>query len=320
MSEVRRVRFEAVSVPELLHFAFRFLPGNENSPETSLRLSPACGSRGSCVVRVRCVCGLQTSHGPATQRRGKVKRKAVVGRECGGHGFHFYTATNARQAIFRPITVPPTKCPVCRQSNRGGRRHVLPQSLGTGAAQLLTCTGERRSDAVFGNADRGADLLVAQTFEVIEAHDTGLVVEQAFEQTLDFVAIGHALFVMAVGGDLGDAAQRKPAQRFLLQELTHADATGDDCDVRRKAALAAEVAEHREVLPHDCHEDIGAEVFPILGGKLNAARLSGMVDDVCHQAQKPVDEIFPSSRLARETAVEQVLVDLRKRHLVIREK
>ena len=39
-----------------------------------------------------------------------------------------------------------------------------------------------------------------------------------------------------------------------------------------------------------------------------------MIDDVNDQTQKPIDEVFPGVRLPGETALQELSVDIGKRH------
>lgn len=200
-----------------------------------------------------------------------------------------------------------------RPTGSSKRREIARLTqLRPAVAQLFAAAGESRADAVFGHARGEADLLVAAAFEMKQPHDAGLVAVEMLQQAFDLVAIGDALFVSTVHFRFADAGKRKSAERFLLQHFADDDSPSDDGQVGRQAAFATEVPQHAEIVFQKGEKDVGAKVFAILRGELNASRLRRVVDDVRDETEIEVDEIFPSPRFAGQAAIEKIAVEIGK--------
>ena len=106
----------------------------------------------------------------------------------------------------------------------------------------------------------------------------------------------------------------KPRPRAAGQEIADDDPPRDNGQVRRQAALAAKVPQHRKIIANHAQEDLGAKIIAVLRRKANAARLGRVPDHVQHQTHEAVDEILPCPGLLLQAALQQISVDLRESH------
>jgi hypothetical protein len=141
---------------------------------------------------------------------------------------------------------------------------------------------------------------------------------QFVEHPLHFLAVGHPLFSrLAIIGYLVDVGRIGLIGHYPpLQQLANDDATGHDRQIGGEAALAAKSAECGKIVGKERGKYFRRQVLEVLRCDANRTRLGRVVHDVDDQAQESIDEIFPGPRLARETALEQLAVDVGESHAV----
>jgi hypothetical protein len=102
--------------------------------------------------------------------------------------------------------------------------------------------------------------------------------------------------------------------RFSLEQLAHDHSPGNDGEISRQTAFASEPLQDCEFVIDNCQEHFGRQILTVLVGQANGPRLGGVIDHMHYQAQESIDEIFPGARRSRETAFDQVAVEIREGH------
>jgi hypothetical protein len=187
----------------------------------------------------------------------------------------------------------------------GGGIDAETAHFGTGAAKGW-------ADAVFRDTGLAADFVIRLAFEMIEADDIRLFAVQFRQQAVNLVDVGQSIFsgcgvvfymfkvaIAVVGNDAS-------AKQFFDH-----DTAGNDREIGRQAALSAEAAEDGIVIGQDGGEDFGGKIFQIVGGNGDGAAVARVLDNVENQAEKAIDEIFPSPRLASETPLQELAIYVR---------
>ena len=150
---------------------------------------------------------------------------------------------------------------------------------------------------------------------MVEADDLGFFAVEFPEQTMDFLTVGKSLFgAVSMVLDVFDIAVFLIWHDSPLKEFFDDNAARDNGQVSGQAALAAKAAQSGVVVGEDCNEDFGGEILEVVLRDGDRAGGRGVVNDVYHQTEKPIDEIFPSVRLARQATLQKLAIDIRKRH------
>src|SRR5438067_3573720 len=136
--------------------------------------------------------------------------------------------------------------------------------------ELLAGPRQDRPDRVHRDVRLGADLLVRPALQVVQPDDVALPAGEPAEQLLDFFEALDPL--LGGGGVVGRLLghPRLAALDLLLDlvaagQLADADPAGDDRQVGGQAGVAAELAEHPEVVGDDLQQDLGGDVLDVLG-------------------------------------------------------
>ncbi len=87
-----------------------------------------------------------------------------------------------------------------------------------------------------------------------------------------------------------------------------------DRQVGRQRTVPFELAEHLVIVVDDLKEDVGGDVLDIGVRERDAPGMGDVVDDVVDQAHVAVNEIVPGLGLMAQATIEQLFVDLAKRH------
>jgi hypothetical protein len=112
------------------------------------------------------------------------------------------------------VVLPEPGRPVPPQPARAAGPHsVRGRPVGLQAPHFLAGAAQRGSNAVFGDADRRADLLVGFAFQVVQADDRRLGIIQFAQQPFDFFAVLQALFDVPVGSVASD----RPGGRVRIE-------------------------------------------------------------------------------------------------------
>ena len=95
--------------------------------------------------------------------------------------------------------------------------------------------------------------------------------------------------------------------------MTDDHTTSDHGQVRGQAAGTAKAAQQRKIVFHDGQEEFRGQVLFVLLGQLNAAGIGRVVDDMHHQSQKTIDEVFPRVWMVVKAPLEQLSVYFKER-------
>jgi hypothetical protein len=100
------------------------------------------------------------------------------------------------------------------------------------------------------------------------------------------------------------------ARGDATRQLMHANPPGNHRQIGGQAGLAPELSQHGVVAGDDLEQDLGSQIFCVLGTQWGAAEVRGMVHDMVDQTEKPIDEIVPGAGLVRQTPPQQVAIQL----------
>jgi hypothetical protein len=198
-----------------------------------------------------------------------------------------------------------------RKSTRGVIESGLPH-LGSGSTEC-------RTDAVFENARGFADLLISLAVEMIHGDEICFLGGEFSEEPFDFISIEHGLFgggpvTGLTFGGLARSWVGKRGHRPVLEHLGHDDAAGHDRQVGCQTGLATKVSKNGKIVLYQVQKDLGTHVLPIVGAEADASGTGGVIDDVYHQPEEPIDEILPRPGFLVQAPFEEITVDLGEAH------
>lgn len=125
-------------------------------------------------------------------------------------------------------------------------------------AHFLSRPTQDRSDAMFRHADRGADFLVALSFQMIHPHDVSFPRIKTREQLLDFFHVFDPSWLILNGcGFVGHVGRNW----VLGTEASHNDAASDHRQIGGKRAISPEPAQDRKIIHEQSHKDICDQII-----------------------------------------------------------
>src|SRR5262245_36821196 len=160
----------------------------------------------------------------------------------------------------------------------------------------------------------GADLFVASAFKVTEADDLPFPRRQFLEELLDLLKVlqpGLSLggFLAFHGRSMAVRLGLHLANRCAASELMHTDAPGDDGQISRQTALAAELAKDRVIAGDELQQNLSGHVLNVFRAEHAASQVGGMVNDVINEPEKTVDKIVPGAPFVIKAPLQQSAVN-----------
>ena len=173
-------------------------------------------------------------------------------------------------------------------------------------AQFLA-PGEDRADAVDGDVQFGADLLVGAAFQVVHANDLAFAAGSLFRIFSTSSRLSRP--ICRLGGSSGLAEERSPpcgctSGRPCDGQLVNADPPGDHGEVGRETAVALELAQDGVILD-TIWSSTSAAMSSVSSGRGECSAGGRCAGDVIDQAEETVDELVPGSGLVIQAPLEQ---------------
>ena len=82
-------------------------------------------------------------------------------------------------------------------------------------------------------------------------------------------------------------------------------------EVSRQTALAAEMSKDGEIVANESEEDFRAQIVSVIPSQVDVPNADRVVDNVCDQPEKTVNEILPRPWLALQASFQQISIDFR---------